>query len=66
MAPLYVHTDPLEVWALKALRKAGYEVERVHRVYQPKHPDDGDCARSCTSARGKACTALMEPSGRVI
>jgi hypothetical protein len=66
MAPLYVHTDPLEVWALEALLKAGFEVERVHRVYQPAHPDDGDVSEVLYERRGKACTALVEPTGRVI
>jgi hypothetical protein len=46
--------------------KAGYEVERVHRVYQPQHPDDGECTEVLYERRGKACTALVEPTGKVI
>jgi hypothetical protein len=48
------------------LQNAGYEVERVHRVYQPEHPDDGECAEVLYERRGKAVTALVEPTGRVI
>jgi hypothetical protein len=62
---LYVHKD-LEAWAFQALKKAGYDVTRVYRVYQPKHPADGDTAEVLYEENRKACTALLEPTGRVV
>lgn len=65
MAPLYVHKD-LEGWAFESLKRAGYDVKRVHRVYQPKHAMDGDCAEVLYEEDGRVYTALLEPTGHVL
>ena len=63
---LYVHKN-LEEWALCALRNAGYDVDRVVRVYQPQDADGGDCADVLwIEEPGRACTTYMEPTGRVV
>lgn len=62
---IYVHKD-LMAWAIESLRAAGYDVRRVHRVYQPKDPSEGDCAEVLYEDDGRVYTALIEPSGHVI
>lgn len=65
MAAIYAYKN-LEAWALESLREAGYEVRRIHRVYQPKDPADGDAAEVLYEEDGRVYTALIEPSGHVL
>lgn len=65
LVALYAYKD-LRGWALESLRAAGYDVRRVHRVYLPKDPLDGEDTEVLYEEDGNVYTAWIEPTGHVL